>query len=94
MCAVYALFSNLSSEKFFEARERGQVGQEGGQAIIPALRPSGLDDNALTFHIAQVAQGLAKSFETALSPFVRMGTPRQITYSRRPFRALSFGRAK
>jgi len=53
-----------------------QVSREGGEPIILALGPSGLDGDVLTFRIAQVAQALTEGFETTLSPLVSMGTRR------------------
>ena len=56
-----------------------QVGHEGGIPRVLALGPSGLQDDALTFHIAQLAQPLAEGFEAAQSHRVGEGTRRYVT---------------
>jgi hypothetical protein len=43
-----------------------QVGRKGGEPIIFALGPSGLDGDVLTVHISQLAQALAEGLEIAL----------------------------
>jgi len=55
-----------------------EVGREGRVPIILALRPSGLDGDALTFHVAQLAQTLAEGVEAAQSGRVGRGTRREI----------------
>ena len=71
-----------------------QAGHEGGQPIILSLRPLELEGDALTFHVAEIAQGLAEGFETALSSLVGLRTRRQITYARRLLWTLGRSRAK
>ena len=66
-----------------------EVGRKGGETIVHSLRPPRFDDKALTFHIAQLAERLAKGFETALSSLIRTGAPGQIAYPGRILLTLS-----
>ncbi len=60
--------------------QTNEVGGKSGVSIVRALSPSGFNRDALTFHIAQVAEALPEGVQTSLSYRVRSGTRRYVTY--------------
>ncbi len=58
--------------------ETDQLGREAGKPVVVPLRPSGLNRDVLTFHIAQLAQAFPEGREATC---IRGGGRRQKTYS-------------
>jgi hypothetical protein len=72
------------------------VGREARKPVVVPLRPSGLDLDVLTFHIAQLAQAFAEGREqdgqvAGIARCVRRGGRRQKAYSSDLPRPLGLG---
>ena len=71
-----------------------QLGRKVGEPVVRPRRPSGLNRDVLTFHIAQLAQAVPETFEETQPSHVRKGARRQKTYSIELPRQLRLGGAR
>jgi hypothetical protein len=61
--------------------EPDQISREGGEPLVLPLRPSELDGNCLTFHIAQLTQALPEGLDERRDSWVRKGGREKKSYA-------------